>query len=146
MKIAIASDHAGFDVKQRLRDWLGDHHEVTDFGPAHDSSMDYPDSARKVGHAVTDSRADIGVLLCATGIGMAIAANKIHGVRAATVYNMDTAKLARGHNNANIVCVGACFNEFDAIMEMVDAFLTEPFEDGRHARRVGKIMSLEDSA
>ncbi len=144
MKIAIASDHAGFDVKQRLRDRLGEHHEVTDFGPPDDSSMDYPDSARKVGQAVADDRAGIGVLLCGTGIGVAIAANKIRGVRAATVYNVDTAKLSRGHNDANIICVGSRFNEFDAIVEMVDAFLAEPFEGGRHTRRVGKIMSLEE--
>ena len=144
MRIAIAADHAGFALKQALRDLLAaDGHEVNDFGTQSTESTDYPDYASLVAHEVADGRADRGVLVCSTGIGMSIAANKVEGVRAALVTNAATARLTRQHNDANIIALGANFIDVEAATPMLDAFLNTDFEGGRHARRVAKIMQLE---
>jgi len=145
MRIAIAADHAGFPLKQELRERLAaDGHEVSDFGTQNTESTDYPDYATLVAREVAAGRADRGVLVCSTGIGMAIAANKIEGVRAALVSSVEAATLTRQHNDANVMTIGARFIGFEAAAPMVEAFLHTEFEGGRHARRVAKIRQLEE--
>lgn len=145
MRIAIASDHAGFALKQALRDRLAaEGHEVNDFGTQSQESTDYPDYASLVAHEVAERRADRGVLVCSTGIGMSIAANKVEGVRAALVSNGDAARLTRQHNDANVIAFGALFMGEAEAGAMLDTFLATEFEGGRHARRVAKIMQLEE--
>ena len=145
MRIAIASDHAGFTLKQALRDKLtAEGHEVNDFGTQSTESTDYPDYATLVAHEIADGRADRGVLVCSTGIGMSIAANKIEGVRAALVTNPEAAQLTRQHNDANIITLGARYTGTEAAGELVETFLNTEFEGGRHARRVAKIRQLEE--
>jgi len=106
MKIAIGSDHAGFSLKEQLRLTFADH-DFVDFGTYSEASCDYPDVALKVAHAIRDGEADLGVLVCGTGVGMAIAANKVQGIRAAACSETYTAKLTRDHNNANVLCIGS---------------------------------------
>ena len=145
MKISIGSDHAGFEQKQELAAYLaGQGFEVIDRGPESDDRVDYPDYAAAVAHDVADGVADRGVLVCGTGIGMAIAANKVHGIRAANVTSPDFAQLAREHNDANIVAVSGRFVDLDTNKAIVDAFLSTDFAGGRHEGRVAKIMTLEE--
>src|SRR6186997_620451 len=145
MRIAIAADHAGFTLKQALRERLAtEGHEVNDFGTQSLESTDYPDYARLVAHEVADGRADRGILVCSTGIGMSIAANKVEGVRAALVTNVESASITRQHNDANIMTIGARFTDAETAASILDAFLNTDFEGGRHARRVAKIMQLEE--
>jgi len=144
MRIAAGSDHAGFDLKNRLCRFLsGRGHAVEDLGTYSPESTDYPDWAAKVGHAVAAGQADFGVLVCGTGVGMAMAANKIHGVRAANCNNLFIAGLARAHNDANIVTLGAREVGPEHAEAIVLTFLETAFEDGRHARRIAKIAALE---
>lgn len=145
MRVALGSDHAGFDQKQRLKQHLIEQgHEVEDVGTGSgDESVDYPDFAFAVGRHVAAGEVDAGVLVCGTGIGMAIAANKIDGVRAANVTDPEFAKLARAHNDANIVTVSARFVPVGVNQEIIDAFLSTPFEGGRHELRVDKINGAE---
>ena len=145
MRIVIGSDHAGFDQKQRLASYLADKgYLVTDVG-AHNAedSVDYPDFALAAGHAVASGDADFGVLVCGTGIGMAIAANKIAGVRAANVTDAGFARLSREHNDANIVTLSARFVSVQTNEEILDAFLGTEFGGARHAGRVAKITAAE---
>ncbi len=145
MRIAIASDHAGFALKQTLRDRLAaEGHEVNDFGTQSTESTDFPDYASLVAHEVADGRADRGVLVCSTGIGMSITANKVNGVRAALVTNDESARLTREHNDANVIAFGAKFTDAAAAETMLDTFLDTAFEGGRHARRVAKIAQIEE--
>ena len=145
MRIAIASDHAGFALKQALRDRLtAEGHEVNDFGTKSTESTDFPDYASLVAHEVADGRADRGVLVCSTGIGMSITANKVNGVRAALVVNDEAARLTREHNDANVIAFGAKFTDAAAAETMLDTFLDTAFEGGRHARRVAKIAQIEE--
>ena len=145
MKIAIGADHAGFEIKNQLREALSAAgHEVRDFGTASESSTDYPDYASQVGHAVSSGAADRGILVCASGIGMAIAANKIHGVRAAVASRTEEVDLMRRHNDANVLALGARFIDPGAAAGLARVFLETPFEGGRHARRVDKIAALEN--
>lgn len=147
MRIAIASDHAGFEQKEALRDHVSAcGHEVIDFGPANDDRVDYPDFAVKVADAVTAGDADLGVLVCGTGIGMAIAANKVPGARAANVTTPQFAELAREHNDANIVTVSGRFVTLEDNERIVDAFLSTDFAGGRHAGRVEKMTAIEKAA
>ena len=141
MRVVIGSDHAGFEQKQRLADHLVTAGmTVTDVGTVNaEDSVDYPDFAIAAGRRVAAGEADFGVLVCGTGIGMAIAANKVHGVRAANVTSPEFARLAREHNNANVVTVSARFVPVQLNEEIVDAFLATPFGGGRHADRVAKI-------
>jgi ribose 5-phosphate isomerase B len=145
MRVALGSDHAGFDQKQRLKQHLIEQgHEVEDVGTGSgDESVDYPDFAFAVGRHVAAGEVDAGVLVCGTGIGMAIAANKVDGVRAANVTDPEFATLARAHNDANIVTVSARFVPASVNQEIIDAFLATPFEGGRHERRVDKINGAE---
>lgn len=144
MRISIASDHAGFEQKQELAAYLTScGHDVVDRGPASDDRVDYPDFAALVAHDVADGSAEYGVLVCGTGIGMAVAANKIHGIRAVNVINTQFAELAREHNNANVVTLSGRFVELDENERILDTFLSTAFGGGRHAGRVEKIMALE---
>ena len=144
MKIAIGADHAGFALKNQVRDALrAAGHEVVDAGTNSDESTDYPDYAGMVARDVASGAADRGILVCSTGVGMSIAANKVDGVRAAIAFHPDEVRLTRAHNDANVITIGARYTEAGAANEMVKIFLETPFEGGRHARRVGKIAQLE---
>jgi len=144
MTIALGADHAGVALKdavKRLLDTRG--LRYTDFGTDAADSVDYPDYAAQVAHAVAHGEADRGILVCGTGIGMAIAANKVAGVRAAPVYTADTAKVAREHNDLNVLALGARTTTEDDARAIVDAFLDTPFAGGRHGRRIDKITALD---
>lgn len=145
MKIAIASDHAGFEEKERLVSHLrAQGHDVDNKGPADEGRVDYPDFAEKVARAVARGDVERGVLVCGTGIGMAIAANKVRGVRAANVTSPAFAVLAREHNDANVVALSGRFVSDEENRAIVDAFLTTDFAGGRHQGRVEKIMALQE--
>ena len=144
MRVALGADHAGFAAKKELETViraLG--HSVLDLGTSSDASCDYPDFAEKVARAVVAKEADRGVLICGTGIGMSIAANKIAGIRAAVVTDDQTAELSRRHNDANIFCAGSRVLPVVKIAEALKIWLETPFEGGRHERRVEKIRALE---
>ncbi len=144
MKIAIGADHAGFLLKERLRDkLLRDGHHVVDYGTHSAESTDYPDYAEPVARDVASGEADRGVLICATGIGMSIAANKVPGVRAALGTSEEEVRLVRGHNDANILTLGGKFIDPAQAEKLLDVFLSAQFEGGRHARRVAKIGRME---
>ncbi|MBC8030390.1 MAG: ribose 5-phosphate isomerase B [Pyrinomonadaceae bacterium] len=140
MKIALASDHAGFAEKERLKPLLQELGvEVADLGPDSEESVDYPDYARKVADEVAQGRVDQGVLVCGSGTGMAIAANKVVGVRAAVAWSEETARLARQHNNANVLAIGARTTPAGQIPAIVRAWFSSDFDAGRHEDRVNKI-------
>lgn len=144
MKITVGSDHRGLAVKQRivpLLEKMG--HQVTDVGPTNPGSVDYPDFAFQVAQAVGAGESDRGVLICGTGIGMCIAANKVQGVRAAPCHDSITAELSRRHNDSNVLCLSADLLGEELIERMIRIWLETPFEAGRHARRVEKIMQFE---
>jgi ribose 5-phosphate isomerase B len=144
MKVAIGADHAGFILKERLRlrlERAG--YQVLDEGTHSVESCDYPDFAAPVAHDVVDGRAERGILVCGTGVGMSIAANKIDGIRAALGTVPEEVRLARAHNDANILTLGARFIEEPAAEALVDVFLDTAFDGGRHAQRVAKIAALE---
>ena len=144
MKIALGADHAGFEEKEKLKktlDELGVEYE--DLGTNSLDSVDYPDYAAKVGRAVASGEVDEGIVVCGSGIGIAIAANKIHGVRAAQAWNEETARLAREHNDANVLSIGARVIPEEEIPKIVKAWFDAKFEGGRHVGRVEKIMELE---
>ena len=144
MKIAIGADHAGFSLKEKLRLKLAEEgYEVVDFGTGGPESCDYPDFAQSVGRDVAQGRSDRGILVCSTGIGMAMAANKVDGVRAAPAQNDDEVKFTRQHNDANVLTLGAKYMDAPRAMELIDIFLKTEFAGGRHARRVAKIAQLE---
>ena len=141
MKIAVGSDHAGFASKEQLKAALARAgHEVCDCGTQGEASVDYPDYAKLVARAVAEGRAERGVLVCGTGIGMSITANKVDGIRAAKCNDPYEARMARAHNDANVVCVGARVLDASVLDEVVREFLATPFEGGRHAGRVAKMM------
>lgn len=140
MKIAIGSDHAGFYLKQDLIKYLEEKNiEVKDMGPFDDSRVDYPDYGRAVGHEVIDNKMDFGIVICGSGIGISISANKVKGIRAALCSEPYSARLARRHNDANVLAMGARLIGHDMAIEIVEAFLDEKFEGGRHINRVNKI-------
>ncbi|MDR1016994.1 MAG: ribose 5-phosphate isomerase B [Coriobacteriales bacterium] len=146
MKIAIGADHGGFEQKHRLVPWLGGlGHEVRDFGCDSTESCDYPDFAEPVARAVAQGKADYGILVCGTGIGMAISANKVAGVRAANVTSPQFARLAREHNNANLLTLSGRFVSLEDNQAIISDFLKTDFAGGRHQRRVDKIMALEST-
>lgn len=146
MKISIGADHAGFKLKERLREWLASRgHEVVDHGTDSEESCDYPDYAFAVARDVAHGRADRGVLVCWTGVGMAMAANKVCGVRAAPAVWPEQVRLSRAHNDANVVTFGARFTDAEAAEALLEVFLNTPFDGGRHARRLGKIIALEEN-
>src|SRR3954466_4338173 len=140
MKIAIASDHAGFEEKERLKPLLNELGiEFEDLGTVSTESVDYPDYARKVGEEVAAGKVEQGLLVCGSGTGMAIAANKVPGVRAAVAWNEEIARLAREHNDANVLAIGARTTPEGQIPAIVRVWFQTPFESGRHACRVQKI-------
>lgn len=145
MRVVIGSDHAGFEQKERLKAHLvGSGYDVTDVGTVNaEDSVDYPDFAIQAGRIVAHGDADLGVLVCGTGIGMSIAANKVRGVRAANITSPEFAVLAREHNNANVVTVSARFVPVQVNEQIIDAFLNAEFLGGRHGGRVDKITAVE---
>jgi ribose 5-phosphate isomerase B len=146
MRIALGADHAGFQLKQDVRRQLDERGiGYTDFGTDSPDSVDYPDFAQKVGDAVASGGFDRGILFCGSGIGMAIAANKIPGVRAAAVFDADAARLSREHNDANVLSLGGRVTSADQARAIVEAFLSTPFAGGRHQRRVDKIGEIEQN-
>jgi len=141
--IALASDHAGFDYKEKLKVLLDELHQpYRDFGPPTNERTDYPDWGHKASEAVSAGTCDLGILVCGTGIGMAIVANKHKGVRAASCESVSAARLARQHNNANVLTIGGRLTGWEAVVDIVKTFLSASFEGGRHAERVAKIHSL----
>ncbi|MCI0530731.1 MAG: ribose 5-phosphate isomerase B [candidate division Zixibacteria bacterium] len=144
MKVALGADHAGLEVKELVKKYLqGKGIEVIDLGTNSTESVDYPDFARQVAQFVSDSKADWGVLACKSGIGMSIAANKIKGVRAALVHTPEETRLARGHNNANVMTLSGATTKKEDIPKIIDAWLETAFEGGRHQRRIDKISEME---
>ena len=143
-RIAVGADHAGFRLKQLLADRLRAlGHEVFDLGTMSEERVDYPDYAVAVARSVAGGEAELGLLVCGSGVGVCMAANKIAGVRAATVHDFTSARLAREHNDANIVCLGARFLGEQVAIDALDAFLGATFEGGRHIDRVAKISALD---
>ena len=144
MKISIGADHAGYELKEKLKQRLAKEGvQVEDEGTVSNESVDYPDFARKVGEKVAGKQVDLGLLVCGSGVGMAIAANKVPGVRAANVSNETEAGLSREHNDANVLSIGARFLDDEKAWTIVDKFLHTPFAGGRHQRRVDKIAEIE---
>jgi len=144
MRIAIASDHAGLAMKTELVAALNElQHEVEDLGTRDGASVDYPDYAAKVAEAVTSKRVQLGVLICGTGIGMSISANKVHGIRAALCHTEFEARMSRLHNDANVLCLGQRVTGLGVARGILEAFLAASFEGGRHAQRVAKMTAQE---
>jgi ribose 5-phosphate isomerase B len=142
--IAVGADHAGYSLKEDLRRWLaGRGHTVLDFGTHTLESVDYPDFAVPVAEAVATGTAERGVLVCGSGTGMAMAANKVDGIRAALCYDVDMARLSREHNDANVLTLGARTNDGARAIEILTTWLGTSFAGGRHARRVEKLMAVE---
>ena len=143
MEIVVGSDHGGFGLKQRVKEWLeSEEHKVRDVGCHSAESCDYPDFAEKAARAVAGTE-KLGIVFCGTGIGVCMAANKVKGIRAALVYDEFTGRMAKEHNNANVLCLGGWTTEFEKAREAISAFLGAKFEGGRHEARVKKIMDLE---
>ena len=140
MKIAIGSDHGGYELKGKLIKYIEDlGYEVVDYGTYSDESVDYPDYGEKVAKSVVAGNEDLGVVICGTGIGISIAANKVKGARAALCSDTFSASMARQHNNANILSLPARYISLEQALKMVDIFLETKFDGGRHERRVEKI-------
>ena len=138
--IAIAADHGGLALKRSLTQNLRENgSDVLDLGTGDEASVDYPDYAAKVVEAISDGRAKRGILLCGSGIGMSIAANRHSGIRAALVHDVETAKLCRQHNDANVLVMGGRLIDAETAIACLDAFLGTPFEGGRHQRRINKL-------
>jgi ribose 5-phosphate isomerase B len=147
MRIAVGSDHAGFELKAALAKHMADAgHQVVDLGTGSpDVSVDYPEFGLAVGRAVAEGRAEWGICVCGTGIGIGIAANKVRGVRAAVVHDVTTASLARRHNDANVICLGGRTTGAAEAIDAVGAFFSAEFEGGRHRHRIEEITRFESS-
>lgn len=143
MKIALGSDHAGYSLKEEIKKYL-DLKEIpfTDFGTFKIDSSDYPEFAYKVGNAIANTECDRGILICGTGIGMSITANKIRGIRAAVVNSEEGAKMSRLHNDANVLCLGARMVEPENALKILDIWINTSFEGGRHQKRTNLITQL----
>ena len=147
MRLAIGNDHAGLDLKHKIMSLLEEKgHSSTDYGTFTTESCDYPDFATKVCQSIQNQDADLGILICGTGIGMSIAANKHTGIRAALVQDIFSAQATRQHNNSNILCLGARILELQMALDIVTTWLDTPFEGGRHQRRLNKIAQVEQSS
>ena len=139
-KICIASDHAGYEVKEKIKDFLINKDiPLIDLGPFNNTSVDYPDYAKKVAKRVLLKKSDAGILVCGSGTGMAITANKFKGIRAAQCYNKLSTVLSRQHNNANIICLGSRILKYKEMYSLINCFLNTKFEAGRHQKRINKI-------
>ncbi|MDO8461986.1 MAG: ribose 5-phosphate isomerase B [Deltaproteobacteria bacterium] len=144
MKIALASDHGGVQLKESIKKFLSSRHvETEDLGTNGTDSVDYPDFAAEVAKKVSDGKVDAGVLICGTGIGMSMVANKFKGVRAAVVSDTYSAKMSKEHNNANVLCLGGRVSNPAQAAELVQAWLEAKYEAGRHEKRLQKIRELE---
>jgi ribose 5-phosphate isomerase B len=141
--IALGADHAGYEIKEKIKELLISlKKEIRDFGTYSSDSVDYPDYAHQVANMVSAGNAEYGILVCGTGIGMSIVANKHIGIRASNVESVVAAKYARSHNNANILAIGARITPWEEVEKIVKVFLSTQFEGGRHQRRIDKIHSL----
>ena len=139
-KICIASDHAGYKLKEDIKDFLINKNiSIIDLGPEIEKSVDYPDFAKKVSNRIKANKSDVGILVCGSGTGMAISANKTKNIRAAVCYNVKSTRLSRLHNNANIICLGSRLTKKNVTFKLVAVFLNTKFEGGRHLRRIKKI-------
>jgi len=139
-KICIASDHAGFELKEKIKDYLINKSiSVIDLGPFSDVSVDYPDFAKKVAKRLLARKSDAGILICGSGTGMSISANKFKGIRAAQCYSKASTILSRQHNNSNIICLGSRMLKYKEVFKYVMYFLNTKFKQGRHQKRVNKI-------
>lgn len=146
MKITIASDHAGFGLKSRILRYLTEKNlETSDLGTDGRDSVDYPDFAVKVAKAVSAGRSDLGILICGTGIGMSIAANKVPGIRAALCHNVATAEASRRHNDANVLVLGERVLDEATALQIVETWLGSEFDAGRHRKRIEKIHAIEQA-
>lgn len=146
MKISLGMDHAGLALRPAVETYLKNHNiEIIDHGTHTPDSVDYPDFAQLVGQDVATGNADFGILMCSSGIGMSISANKVKGVRAALVQNEDNAEFSRRHNDANVICMGQKYLDLPSAQKLLDIFLKTPFDGGRHERRVNKVKA-EDAA
>jgi ribose 5-phosphate isomerase B len=144
MKIALGADHAGFELKEKIRGYLQQKGIIVDDrGTKSSESVDYPDYARLVGEDVINKRADFGILVCGSGIGMSIAANKVPGIRAVNAHDETEAQLAREHNDANILTLGGRFLDENTAQKIIDKWLNTSFAGGRHGQRVEKIAAIE---
>lgn len=145
MKISLASDHGGFTLKNQIKQFLEQSgHEVHDFGTYSAERCDYPDFARLAARAVSNGECERGIVVCTTGIGVSMAANKVRGVRCALCVSNDMAEMCRRHNDANVLAVGQKYVDFDAAKQIVQIFLSTPFDGGRHIARVQKITDIEN--
>lgn len=143
MKFAIGSDHGGFALKEEIKKYLESKKiSFEDFGPLTTNPVDYPDYAAKVATAVSEKKVDAGILVCGTGIGMCIAANKFKGVRAVVLYGENAAKMAKAHNNANVLCFGGRTMKISLVSHLIDLWMTTSYEGGRHEGRLAKIDAL----
>ncbi|MDU2709130.1 MAG: ribose 5-phosphate isomerase B [Finegoldia magna] len=142
--MAIAADHGGYELKDSMVEYIKSlGNEVVDLGTNSADSVDYPDYAKKVCEEIQQGNSDLGILICGTGIGMSLAANKFEGIRAACVSDVYSAKMSRNHNNANVLCIGARVIGDEVAKLIIKTFLENEFEAGRHQRRVDKIMAIE---
>lgn len=144
--IYVGSDHAGYEMKNNLKSYLDDRFEVIDLGVFNTASFDYPDIAREVGEKVLEGKGSLGVLVCGTGTGMAMSANKLKGIRAASCTSVEMAEMAKKHNNANVLTLGARITDIEIAKKITDKFIETDFESGeeRHVRRVQKMDALRD--
>jgi len=139
-KICIASDHAGYNLKEKIKYFLIKKNiSTTDLGPNNTKSVDYPDFAKKVSRRIILNKSDLGILICGSGTGMSLSANKIKGIRAAVCYSLKSTRLSRQHNNANVICLGSRLISSEIALNLVNVFLKTEFEKGRHLKRVKKI-------
>lgn len=145
MRIAIGADHAGLELKEKIKTFLQTKNiEVVDVGPFEDTSVDYPDFAKSVGRHVVEDENTLGILICGSGIGMSMAANKIKGIRAGLVTSVEMAEMTKRHNNANVLCLSGRMVDHDLNVQMVEAWLEAKFEGDRHQRRIDKVHALEN--
>ncbi len=145
MKIAVASDHRGYTVKEKIRVVLSElGHEINDFGCYDERSVDYPDLAYAAAIEVTENRADKAILICSSGMGMCIAANKVKGIRAVTCYDEVNIRVSRTHNDANVLCLAGDLVHSENLRKMIDIWLNTEFTGGRHERRLKKIIAIEE--
>ena len=146
MKIVMAADHGGFELKDILRDYLAEKgNEITDLGTNTPDSVDYPDFAKLCCDEVVKGTADFGILVCGTGVGISIAANKVDGIRCGLCPSPEIAALVKQHNNANVIALGGRFTDVPTAKKIVDAYMSAEFEGGRHQGRIDKIMALENA-
>ena len=145
MKIGLGSDHGGFELKEIIKEHLNNQsYEVVDYGTNSLDSVDYPEFGERVGRAVIDREVELGIIMCGTGLGISMAANKVKGIRAAIVSEEFSARMARVHNNANVLAMGGRVVGKDLAKSIVDTFLNAKFEGGRHQKRIDKIMRIEN--